>query len=99
MLLPVGSREQKQETAVQPSEKTEQTVSLQDRLSAFLSQMAGAGKVQVLLTEAAGEQTIYQSDKDTSTNDNSQTDRSDTVILTGSTRNQEGLICQVNPPT
>lgn len=99
MLLPVGSREQKQETAVQPSEKTEQTVSLQDRLSAFLSQMAGAGKVQVLLTEAAGEQTVYQSDKDTSTNDNSQTDRSDTVILTGSTRNQEGLICQVNPPT
>lgn len=99
MLLPVGSRERKQETAVQSTEKAEETVKLQDQLSAFLSQMAGAGKVQVLLTEAAGQQTIYQADKDTSTNDNSQMDRSDTVILTNSARDQEGLVCQVNPPT
>ena len=99
MLLPVGSREHKQETAVQSTEKAEETVKLQDQLSAFLSQMAGAGKVQVLLTEAAGQQTIYQADKDTSTNDNSQMDRSDTVILTNSARDQEGLVCQVNPPT
>ena len=99
MLLPVGSRERKQETAVQSTEKAEETVKLQDQLSAFLSQMAGAGKVQVLLTEAAGQQTIYQADKDTSTNDNSQMDRSDTVILTNSARDQVGLVCQVNPPT
>lgn len=98
MLLPVGSRERKQETAVQSTEKAEETVKLQDQLSTFLSQMAGAGKVQVLLTEAAGQQTIYQADKDTSTNDNSQMDRSDTVILTNSARDQEGLVCQVNPP-
>ena len=94
MLLPVGSRERKQETAVQSTEKAEETVKLQDQLSAFLSQMAGAGKVQVLLTEAAGQQTIYQADKDTSTNDNSQMDRSDTVILTNSARDQEGLVCR-----
>lgn len=99
MLLPVGSKEKAQDTAAQPSKKAEETVSLQDQLSELLSQMAGAGKVKVLLTEAAGEETVYQSDKDSTTDENHQTDRSDTVILTDSARSQEGLICQINPPT
>lgn len=99
MLLPVGSKEKAQDTAAQPSKKAEETVSLQDQLSELLSQMAGAGKVKVLLTEAAGEETVYQSDRDSTTDENHQTDRSDTVILTDSARSQEGLICQINPPT
>ena len=72
---------------------------MQLRLSNLLSQMAGAGRVKVLLTEATGEQIFYQEDRDTSDSDQSQTTRTDTVIVTDGTHSQEGLIRQVNPPT
>lgn len=99
MLLPTGSREKKQAVSPQTGTKSEETVSLQEQLSALLSQMSGAGRVKVLLTEAAGEQTLYQSDRDTSTNEDAHTERTDTVILSDSARGQGGLICQINPPT
>jgi stage III sporulation protein AG len=44
----------------------------------------------VLLTPASGKETLYQ------TNENG--DDSDTVIITDSSRNESGLIRQVNPP-
>ncbi len=99
MLLPAGSREQAEKVQEQSTAQPEETTALQDRLSDLLSQMAGAGKVKILLTEATGEQILYQEDKDTSSSDQSQGTRTDTVILTDGTRGQDGLISQVNPPT
>lgn len=72
--------------------------SLQEQLSALLSKMDGAGKVQVLLTEAAGQTTTYQTDSDTSNSENAESIRNDTVILTDSSRSQTGLVCRVDPP-
>ena len=68
--------------------------SLEEALASILSQIKGAGKVEVLLTEAKGSETMYQSDSLT----DSETDRNDTVIISGADRTQTGLIRQVNPP-
>ena len=68
---------------------------LQTGLEEILSQIQGAGRVQVLLTQREGERTVYQTDEDST----SSGIRSDTVLLNGSDRSQTGLVQQVNPPT
>lgn len=100
MLLPTGSKESTQQIQAEPTDSGEETATtLQQQLSDLLSQVDGAGKVQVLLTEAAGEQVLYQEDENTSSGDQSQTSQRDTVILGDSERGQQGLVRQVNPPT
>lgn len=64
-------------------------------LTSILSQIQGVGKVQVLLTVAAGEMTIYHSDE----NSTDTSVRLETVIITDSQRNQQALISQMLPPT
>ena len=71
--------------------ETEPRQDLQTGLEEILSQIQGAGRVQVLLTQREGEQT----DEDST----SSGIRSDTVLLNGSDRSQTGLVQQVNPPT
>lgn len=83
-------------------EETNSTVvqiesSISDQLAAVLSSIDGAGKVQVMLTVAAGEETIYQTDQDISVSGDSNATRSNTVTVTDAERNQTGLIRQVNP--
>lgn len=75
---PVISTTVKQETLTQES------------LAQILQSVEGAGKVKVLLSTGAGEQTIYQTDTDHNSSNN-------TVIVTDSERNESGLIQQINP--
>lgn len=96
MLFPTDSKKTEQQSVPVQEQPKSETLLLEEQLSALLSQLAGAGKVQVLLTEATGQQTVYQENRDTS---QSETTKTSTVIVSGSTRGQEGLICQVNPPT
>lgn len=63
---------------------------LEERLSACLSLLEGAGKVKVLLTEAEGQKTLYQS--------NTSRERSETVILNDGSRVQSGLVSRIDPP-
>lgn len=67
-------------------------------LANILCQIDGAGRVEVMLTVLEGEKTVYQTDSDLSEGQNGQTNHSDTVIITGSDRLQNGLITQVIPP-
>lgn len=91
MALPERKEEQeKPEKTVEASQPC-----LQESLSDILSQIAGAGKVKVLLTEAAGEQTIYQTDENYAGSDI----RRQTVLVTNVSREEAGLVKQVNPPT
>lgn len=99
MLLPVNSTHQEQESPPSIAEETAEEVTLQDQLSALLSQVSGAGNVKVLLTEATGEKTHYQENTDTSTGEQTQTVRKDTVLVTNNSRDQQGLIYQIDPPT
>lgn len=90
MLLP----EQPNENSAPVEVRQEQQQTLQEQLSELLSHMKGAGKVRVLLTLGAGEEIVYQTDREL----REDAQQSDTVIVTGSDREQTGLVRQVNPP-
>ena len=92
MLLPSG--EEKETAVPAPQEMQTETDDLQDRLSEILSVVQGAGKVKVLLTQARGEQMVSQTD----IQEREDALTEDTVIVTGSDRSQNGLICQRIPP-
>ena len=95
-LMCLPGRDKNENTLVQSSESAEiGDSSLQQTLSSILSQIKGAGKVEVLLTEARGAETMYQAD----TNSTNDTQRQDTVIISGTDRIQTGLVRQVNPPS
>ena len=78
-----------------PEPAAAETEHLQTELEEILSQIQGAGRVRVLLTQREGERTVYQTDEDSA----SSGVRSNTVLLNGSDRSQTGLVRQVNPPT
>ena len=82
-----------------PAETAGETADLQEQLTQLLAQLEGAGKVRVLLTEAAGSQTHYETTQDRHRDANSEELRTETVILTGSDRTQAGLVRRVDPPT
>ena len=67
-------------------------------MSQILQSIEGAGQVQVMLSVATGEKTVYQTNRDTSTDDAGGSEKIDTVILTDSQRNESGLIKQIDPP-
>ena len=69
-----------------------------EELEAILGQIAGVGKVKVLLTEAAGAETVYQTNEDRNTSGDSESRRVETVIISDSARGEQGLIRTVTPP-
>ena len=73
-------------------------LSVSELLGDILSQIHGAGKVQVMLTVASGEETHFQTDIKQSNSEQTDSSQSDTVIITDADRNQAGLIKQINPP-
>lgn len=88
MLIP-----QKEEAPMVTAQQQEQPAQdLEGELAEILSQINGVGKTRVLLTEASGRDTIYQTD----TGQNQS--RQDTVIITDREREETGLIKQVLPP-
>lgn len=70
---------------------------LESKLISVLSQVEGAGEVRVILTVAAGEETVYQTDNDLTNDADRNTTNIDTVTITDASRNQTGLIRQINP--
>lgn len=72
-----------------------ETVGTQEKLEQILAQIEGVGKVQVLLTESSGPETLYQTDEDSS----GDSLRVETVIISGSDRGEQGLVRRVDPPT
>ena len=95
MLLPSGTKEEK--AVQQPYTRTEP--SLQDSLTEILGSIYGAGKVEVLLTKSAGEETIYQLNENIATEGNDRNVRRETVLTAGTGREEVGLIRQVKGPT
>lgn len=72
---------------------------LQEELSVHLSMVAGAGKVEVLLTENTGAETIYQTNEDRSTGEHGGDIHRDTVLVTDSDRREVGLVRRIDPPS
>lgn len=93
MVLPLNIQSDNKRTV----QETIKEQKLEQKLSDALSQMSGAGKVKVILTMSAGEEVIYQTNEDTNENDSSIQKKIDTVTITDSSRNQAGLVRQINP--
>ena len=96
MLLPNISGSKK-EPPVNVVQKEQNNPVLDQQLSNVLCRLEGAGKVEVMLTISKGQQTIYQSNSNETNDERSSTLKSDTVILTDSSRNEYGLIKRVDP--
>ena len=88
MLIPEG----KTEETVQISPTVSVQTDLEAELSEIVSLISGVGKAEVLLTEAYGSETLYQTDSGQNLSNQ------DTVIVTDSSRAQSGLVKQVLPP-
>ena len=91
MLLP------EKEPSQIPQESSAQIIQpdLQQSLEKLLGQVAGVGKVQVLLSQEEGEKVLYQTDE----NKGGDNLRSSTVLVTDGQRQETGLVVQKQPPT
>ena len=100
LLMCIPKREE-QPIAEAPVEQeyAQQTSCVHTSLEEILSQIDGAGKVKVMLTVAQGEETLYQTDKDQSIGNGSESVRVETVIVNGQYRDEEGLVRQIIGPT
>jgi len=94
MLLPVEKDSAAKPEPPSPAAVESEEPDFESKLSSVLSQIEGAGKVQVFLSLAAGEETLYQTDENIAGSDI----RTETVLVTDSDRTQWGLIQQINPP-
>ncbi len=94
MLLP--DRQQPPEPTVQ--ETAPEATDLQGQLARILGAIDGAGRVEVLLTEKNGSETLYQTDRQTDSDESGVSEQSDTVLIDDDTRNQLGLVRRRDPP-
>ncbi len=92
LILTAPEKKAPQEAA---SVTVQEPQTLAQSLEAILSRVEGAGRVQVLLTQAKGEEILYQADEDRTSQDYHR----DTVLITEENRAQTGLVRQRNPPT
>lgn len=95
MAIPMGTEEDTQ-TSVPAAAEPELTID--ERLIKILSQIQGVGKVQVMITEQTGSETVYQTDEDRSEEAGNGRVKSETVI-TSAGGTQSGLVRTVTPPT
>lgn len=84
--------------AATPEVSEQNTPTAEEKLESILSQIDGVGNVRVMLTERDGSETIFQTDSDSSASGDSQSDREETVVISGADRSEIGLVRQINPP-
>ena len=96
MIIPTNAQV-KTELTSDVSDVTISEDTLESKLADILSHVEGAGQVQVILSVATGQEIIYQTDENQSSNGDSNNLNTSTVTITDSDRNQSGLIRQENP--
>lgn len=97
MCLPKSSG-QDEDMQLKTQIQTESTVTLKEEMEEILSQIYGAGKVSVMLTDRSGEETIYQTDQQESLSEDNQSVKTQTVVISSGSNEKTYLIRQVNPP-
>ena len=85
--------EQADESSSEPT-----AISMSQQLEEILTQISGVGRARVLLTEAVGAETEYQTNQDSTSTGDSTSLRVETVLVAGSSREEQGLIRSVTPP-
>lgn len=92
MLIPGGGSEAP--SATEPVAQDVTAVSVEEQLSALLSKIQGAGRVEVMLSYASGTETRYHTDTETDGTASS----SQTVLVAGADRSETALVTRVDPP-
>lgn len=94
--LPTKKKETSDSLPAAEPEVLQNAAEEEARLENILARITGVGEVDVMLTLACSQQTVYQTDSDSSDSGNSQ--RTDTVIITESDRANTGLVTRVDAP-
>lgn len=97
ILLPEGKTENNSINTQETVTEIKKEIPFEERLEEILSQIHGAGRVDVMLTISEGEEIIYQTDDSFSTSGESSNKSADTVTITDAGKNQTGLIRQTKP--
>lgn len=98
VLMALPGRTNNKQSAPAP-EPTAAAESMEERLEKILTQIDGVGRAKVLLTEASGAETVYQTDGESyESYESSDRRRTQTVIISNGSREESGLIRSVNPP-
>lgn len=96
MLIPQNSA--KNTAGNEVVDNNDSSVPLSRQLQELLTSVKGAGRVEVILTEASAERFVYQTNEDCLSDSGRTETKSDTVLITGDSREQSGLITTVIPP-
>lgn len=98
MILPLGSGVEERTTEKNRDAVSSEQAELEQRLSAILSRISGAGEVEVLLTERSGKQIHYQTDIQSGSAEHSTQEQRSTVIVESSDNDEQGLVLRTDPP-
>lgn len=102
LLLVPGQKEQKSEAQAEAAPEANSQEDWEGRLREVLSQVRGAWKVEVMLTQDQGSQVIYQQDRELDTDQDeagkTRRERTETVILSRGSSSQEAVVSQVVGP-
>lgn len=99
MLLMMVPGKSTKVTVTDQNEIPSDDLNVAEQLEEILCRVKGAGRVKVMITEAQGERTIYQTDSSYSQNSDQTNTQTQTILITDNQRNEKGLIHQKNPPT
>lgn len=97
VLMSIPSKTEQKVKQPERHKQTEITDDLQVRLAQVLSKIQGVGKVEVMLTQASGQEYIYQMDEDSDEDNDGCSVNKKTVILSDSSRNESALIKKTIP--
>lgn len=98
ILLMVFPGKDNAEPQPESNAQTAPSISRAEELENILGQMSGVGRIQVLLTESDGSQTVYQTDEERTQSKDTENIRVKTVTVTNSDREEVGLVRAVTPP-
>lgn len=98
ILLMVFPGKDNAEPQPESNAQTVPSISRAEELENILGQMSGVGRIQVLLTESDGSQTVYQTDEERTQSKDTESIRVKTVTVTNSDREEVGLVRTVTPP-
>ena len=98
MSIPLGSKQESQGQSNATSSAISSSYDITAELTQTLSKIQGVGNVSIMLTIAAGEQVIYQENESITSSETSTHIQKETVIITGSDRQENPLISYVKPP-
>ena len=96
LIFPASKDNNKSEPQLQ-GKNNNMEENLEERLSAVLRLVDGAGDVRVILSIAAGEEVVYQTNINHNTSDNTENIKHDTVMVSSVDRSTTGLVKQIIP--